>query len=137
MKFKSKTYHFNPFQKAWIAALKSGKYRKACGQLSKSGRYCCLGVACEIARITPELQVSVVRERTDDGDFTYDNREQYLPTRITTALKLRGDSGSFKDYIETDSATAHGLTDLNDDARWSHRKIAEYIEANPWNVFTS
>lgn len=36
--------------KKWVEALRSGKYRQTKYQLAKRGRYCCLGVGCEVAR---------------------------------------------------------------------------------------
>jgi len=35
-------------KKKWLAALKSGKYRKAKGHLKHHGRHCCLGVLCDL-----------------------------------------------------------------------------------------
>jgi hypothetical protein len=32
----------------WIAALRSGKYKKETGQLRKNEGYCCLGVLCDL-----------------------------------------------------------------------------------------
>lgn len=40
----------NPEVKAkWVAALRSGKYQQASGTLNDEGRFCCLGVLCEIS----------------------------------------------------------------------------------------
>lgn len=32
----------------WVEALRSGKYKQGARYLKKNGRYCCLGVLCEI-----------------------------------------------------------------------------------------
>lgn len=34
--------------KKWIAALRSGKYKQAKGELQNEKGYCCLGVACKV-----------------------------------------------------------------------------------------
>lgn len=34
----------------WIAALRSGEYKQGRKRLRHAGRYCCLGVLCEIAK---------------------------------------------------------------------------------------
>lgn len=35
----------------WLSALRSGKYEQAEGVLCNYGRYCCLGVACDLAQL--------------------------------------------------------------------------------------
>lgn len=35
--------------KEWVKTLRSGKYKQGKGKLRHAGRYCCLGVLCEIA----------------------------------------------------------------------------------------
>lgn len=40
-----------PRQKAWIEALKSGKYSQCIRVLHIENEYCCLGVACELSEI--------------------------------------------------------------------------------------
>lgn len=36
-------------KKEWVAALRSGEYKQAKGQLKKDSGFCCLGVLCDIA----------------------------------------------------------------------------------------
>jgi hypothetical protein len=33
----------------WVAALRSGEYEQGTGYLNADGKYCCLGVLCELA----------------------------------------------------------------------------------------
>lgn len=46
---------YQPFKKAWVKALRSGKYRQGTGTLCRQVRprveFCCLGVACAIAEL--------------------------------------------------------------------------------------
>ena len=37
-------------QEKWLQALESGKYEQTTMQLCDAGKYCCLGVACELVR---------------------------------------------------------------------------------------
>lgn len=36
-------------KKRWIAALKGGDYEQGQGYLNRNGKYCCLGVLCDIS----------------------------------------------------------------------------------------
>jgi len=36
-------------KKLWIEALRSGKYEQGRGALNKDGKFCCLGVLCDLA----------------------------------------------------------------------------------------
>lgn len=40
----------------WIKALRSGKYEQGKGNLNHDGRYCCLGVLCEVAKRPYDLK---------------------------------------------------------------------------------
>ena len=44
----------NEKAREWVAALRSGKYKQGKGALSTEDRFCCLGVACEISKLTGE-----------------------------------------------------------------------------------
>ena len=96
----------------WVAALRSGKYRKGIGQLKQrvitaaSARttYCCLGVLC---RIEPEAAKS-----TKGGTFIDDR----------TAKQLGFTLGGPRAQL--------ALSRLNDDFGKSFKQIADYIEEN-------
>jgi hypothetical protein len=36
-------------RKKWVKALRSGKYKQTSGRLVRDGKYCCLGVACDVS----------------------------------------------------------------------------------------
>lgn len=36
-------------RKKWVKALRSGKYEQTTGRLTRDGKYCCLGVACDVS----------------------------------------------------------------------------------------
>lgn len=39
----------NDLIKSWLAALRSGKYKQGASALQRDGRFCCLGVLCDVA----------------------------------------------------------------------------------------
>lgn len=85
---------------AWLAALRSGRYRQGRGQLRKNGRYCCLGVAAEVCGIsscTADFIKQCVQS-TLFGDFVF------LPGEIQQQLSCMNDQGKsfaeIADYIE-------------------------------------
>lgn len=111
-----------PNQKKWIEAIRSGEYSQAKNYLRTEGGYCCLGVA-----------VKVISGREPKIRGTGQLLGVYSSVR--KALKLRGSSGELVSYIETgDWTRADSLAKLNDDG-WTFDQIADYIEANPEDVF--
>lgn len=85
---------------AWVAALRSGEYQQARNALAKitGGHvsYCCLGVACEIAR--PHLPGLTVRERfeTPNGCLRlYDESPNYPPPLVAEWLGATGLGGDW------------------------------------------
>jgi len=108
----------NALQKAWIEKLKSGKTKKTTDILSDPKGYCCLGVACTILGIAKKE----MKGRSDLDDF---------PQGVDK-LRLRGSIGQLLNNLQDGKGS---LAEMNDSG-WSHRKIGEYIEKNPENVFT-
>lgn len=100
-------------KKAWVKALRSGKYaqgREALARRKPHGKtqFCCLGVLCDIT--------GVRRDRRDDYSdiLTFDNEESYLPPELGKRLGITkykqmklarmndagGDFNKLADYIE-------------------------------------
>jgi hypothetical protein len=48
-------------KKKWVAALRSGKYEQGREYLQADGKFCCLGVLCEVAKV-PSVDLSGERE---------------------------------------------------------------------------
>ncbi len=99
----------------WVAALRSGDYSQATGQLARNGEYCCLGVACSVA-----VQANVIGWFSGDyGDLsTYPQVQEFFG-------------------LASGAATYGGrsLIDDNDDARKSFAEIADIIESRPEGLF--
>jgi hypothetical protein len=111
----------NKNAKKWVRALRSGKYKKTIGQLAENGRFCCLGVACELA-----MQDGLISGYAGtDGGLEYDVKEW---------LGLNDELGAFDKDKNVDGKPCHSLADLNDSG-WSFRKIADLIEKQPEGLF--
>ena len=135
--------------KKWVAALRSGEYMQANGELrvaneDGSHSYCCLGVLCELHR----------KEHNADGsDYHYQweslpsrlsgshkhvgayaNHTDNLPHSVRQWAGLRQDDPTIyvadedADNDESASAGEHDITYLNDDRRWPFTQLADIIE---------
>jgi hypothetical protein len=106
----------NPeLKQKWVAALRSGDYPQGKQNLQKKGKFCCLGVLCEI---DPEVTYDLVDESYvfPDGQRMID----ILPFKYANDVGL-GDK--FKEY---DSR----LMEMNDEYGKSFEQIANHIERN-------
>jgi hypothetical protein len=114
-------------QQKWVNALRSGKYEQCKGSLTIDGKYCCLGVACEISSL--ELD-PYWRER---GTLL----SEAAP--VKEELGLRSHEGEFDGAgIGLESAIrrspSKSLSFLND-AGWTFNQIANFIESYPERIF--
>lgn len=99
--------------KKWVKALRSGKYKQCRWQLKDGDKYCCLGVLCDISKLSKF-----------DGTGGYLDEELELPDDVLEYAHMRDSVGKFiaKNNRET------SLSTLNDDRQYSFKKIADYIE---------
>lgn len=95
----------------WVAALRSGNYKQGVGTLrSDSGKFCCLGVLCDVADPTKwKLRANMI-------DQTYDG---YSVGILESELR--------EEFGLSMSQAGHLMT-LNDSGNQSFTKIADYIE---------
>lgn len=115
----------NPEAKAaWLAALRSGQYRQARGALydPRIDAYCCLGVACEVYRLTTGegrwTSVAGFFRASEDDEQAYSGT---LPPAVREWYGLP----------ESDPVVAGlHLTELNDTEGASFEQLAQLIEAN-------
>lgn len=115
----------------WVAALRSGEYLQGRGMLANGGKYCCLGVACDLA-VKDGVPVNV-DERACCGELRpcgnttvyFDDEGTYLPTSVMMWLGTneRNPSARYADKEYT-------LSRLNDDGAFSFLDIADIIERN-------
>lgn len=108
----------------WITALRSGRYKQGQGQLrkteSKKELWCCLGVACDIAK--KDL-------KTDWRMFSY--RWQFLGnsgTLPSKVIKYYGLDASDPSLNKDRTITCTVANDGSGGDRWSFKKIALALE---------
>src|SRR5678816_767057 len=100
----------------WVAALRSGEYTQGAGYLNANGKFCCLGVLCEIAYQDGIIEKKVITNITYYGKGT--GTFTILPMIVTEWAGLPGPNPT----VETTSLGA--LNDLGA----SFQKIADLIE---------
>ncbi len=99
-------------RKAWVEALRSGKYQQTTGTLTDQEGYCCLGVACLVAgKSDSDIESEGTLNRLND---------------VRAFYGLRGSDGDFD---------GSSLVWLNDDAQKSFAEIAAVIESEPPGLF--
>lgn len=101
-------------KRKWVTALMSGKFKKGIGALTsttskKTSRFCCLGVLCEISHR--------IKRKGDNYLFGKQPRHLDLPDTFLREIGLSLEEQNI-------------LIILNDDKRWSLKKIGKYIEKN-------
>ena len=112
----------NKNAKKWVKALRSRKYKQTRHTLSQHGKFCCLGVACDLA-----AKAGAISEPEERGTYlSYDGEEDVLPESVKDWLGLRTATGSFTDKREVIS----NLADLNDGGKKFYQ-IARVMESEP------
>jgi hypothetical protein len=131
----------NKNAKAWVTTLRSGRYRQGRNVLHQGKKYCCLGVACDLA-IKAGVKIAVFTGGGVNRDITtYDGVADTLPKSVQNWLGLRTDVGEFrppKNFTVENNAfggVCNTLTALNDSAQLSFKKIADIIESQPKGLF--
>jgi hypothetical protein len=120
-----KKYKFNAFQKKWLGALESGKYKQTKEKLFSGRGYCCLGVACDLAGIKPVKRPHM---------YLFDDEWSVAPSSIIEKLKLRGDCGDFDISVRIKNLNVGSLAEMNDIGK-TFKEIAAFIRENPNNIF--
>jgi hypothetical protein len=114
-------------RKAWIKALRSGKFKQTTCCLKDEYGHCCLGVACEVLRQRGAIE-------------QFDPHAGALPEDARRALGLRTSGGNFTTPVEAKNNygspdSYFALYSLNDGLRWSFKKIATLIEKGRKGLF--
>ena len=126
------------FRKRWISALKSGKYQQGRQFLNYNGKYCCLGVACELLR-----EDGILNSNINLGAVTYNNKKHFPPFEVIDILGI-GNSNFICDDRIKDLLYDYDL-DIRGDGRMSliylndhgvpFSIIAQIIELEPPGLF--
>jgi hypothetical protein len=120
-------------KKKWLEALRSGKYEQTSGTLSQDGKYCCLGVLCEVA-IDSGLNIEK-KPRYPSSPHTdlmqYDGDTCALPPSVQEWAFLKGKKSEDPivtvPYHYSNGESEFSLANLNDDGH-SFAEIADLIE---------
>lgn len=113
-------------RRLWVEALRSGEYTQFAGYLNRNNKYCCLGVACEVAM---KNGVDLKRTRCEDtGVVDYGNETELPPGRVVEWLGLATQDGALTGPVQVNGRDFHVLTALNDEADYTFEQIADLIE---------
>ena len=131
-------FELGPIGKAWVKSLRENPERQMSSQLgekNEDGTYkaCCLG---EYALVASEMNPSIAQlvEWDSHGEL-YCGSIEFLEDAYKE-LGLKSYRGSLsKPLVVSDDVVYYSLADMNDDGM-SWPEIADYVEANPHNVFT-
>jgi hypothetical protein len=111
-------------KKAWVNALRSGKYKQGRGRLCAvdhgDERLCCLGVLCELAVLDRVTTKTV----GDDGVARYNSSLNYLPEDVQTWAGL----SSYNPVVANGTHLASHNDGVNDVPAKSFDQIADLIE---------
>lgn len=104
-------------KKRWLAALQSGEYEQGVGRLNSNGKFCCLGVLCELA-----AKEGVVPVDADSFVVWYDGKSTFPPDKVAAWAGL----DSINPQVRRWGRKTH-LSRLNDVEGLPFRKIARLI----------
>jgi hypothetical protein len=115
-------------RRAWVEALRSDKYKQGQGCLRLGDRFCCLGVACELA---VEAGVIPPPTKRDDGAYQYGKAAgastACLPDCVRDWLGVTSHHGSLR-------GVPGSLAGKNDQGL-SFGEIADLIEQHASTLF--
>jgi hypothetical protein len=109
----------------WVTALESGEYTQGIGVLQQNGKYCCLGVLCELA-----VKEGIIQPPTPDMDDTYQYgshqtwSSETLPDEVIDWAQMISNEGLIS--LNYDDKSYSSLVDMNDSGV-SFKQIAEKI----------
>ena len=96
----------NEFFKKWIAALRSGKYKQGYAYLHRNGRFCAIGVACDL------MADKLLLDTTRRGATSYNGLENGPPPAVVRELGLQ--SLAFQRYYTVDGLSIINIVQAND-----------------------
>lgn len=90
----------------WLTGLRSGEYEQGDGYLEKDGRYCCMGVLCDVAKVPrdPDDYFIFSDGRSSNATIFGELRAQINGSRAETLAHMNDNGKSFAeiaDWIET------------------------------------
>lgn len=126
----------------WVKALRSGEYEQGSGSLNKAGKFCCLGVLCDLA-VKAGVPVQVRQAACDclddwDDDpehrctpdveeIEYDFNSSYPPIKVQDWAGITSPDPVVAVPESDDPGKRSSLSVLNDEGR-TFAEIADLIE---------
>lgn len=111
-------------RKKWTDALRSGRYKQGRGTLVnfsdgvETPRFCCLGVACDVAAVEGIIPARDGRRYAGEG--------LQLPEVVREWLGIEGGEGNLKDSVAGSEASC--LSNLNDHYEYDFNQLADVID---------
>lgn len=117
----------------WIAALRSGDYERGHGALKRDGKYCCLGVACEVYR---QMTGKGSWEQKSEEDTVFKAEDDleaksFLPIEVSQFFGINSRGAHFHFTVSKGERQFGCLTSMNDSGLFTFADIADFIESNP------
>lgn len=105
----------------WVDALRSGGYQQGNDRLNvDDSKFCCLGVACEVAmRDGLEIEKGYI-----ERSVTYDLDRLYLPRKVADWLGVQ----HVNPVVATDELGNITAVQANDIRKWNFTQIANGLE---------
>lgn len=110
----------------WIAALRSGDYEQGKGALHKDGKFCCLGVLCDLAKKDLNMDWTTL-EGAEAGLKLFDNHDDLPPLTVREWAGLSNGNPEVHDVGDDNHEWARPLSDWNDEQDYDFNQIAELI----------
>ncbi len=114
-----------PNQTKFVEALECEQYSQGQGVLNRDGKFCCLGVGCEVFEIKKDEMDTPDGVTVLYGEYEHSS---YAPYELVDILSLRNNSAFIVGEHES-------LVRLNDSGKYTFKDIAKIIRDNPENVF--
>lgn len=117
-------------RKLWSSELRSGRWQQGRSFLRREEKYCCLGVACELAlRDGVQLEVKEYDDKDSGVRCTiYGPYRGTLPLEVANWLGLDSSVGTLNRVVRAGPLMADALTTLNDHGA-TFEQIADIIDA--------
>lgn len=117
-------------KKAWVRALRSGKYKQGQNRLrTADNKFCCLGVLCDVYNKTlKRSQWRKIGERRVDWGFGNTQEASSLPPAVQKWAGLNSDDP----VINYPAKDGHSVaaSSANDNLGYGFKRIASLIEKN-------
>ena len=112
----------------WVEALRSGQYKQGSGHLNLDGKFCCLGVLCDLAVKAGGVVKDVVDNGVDTDNITsYDGQSMVLPQSVMDWAGLTSDNPEVVFVESVGAIYEDGIAWFNDN-EFSFETLSDFIE---------